>query len=1278
MSPQVKSGKDFDEALSTKRNHAPLYEPQHLPPPPPAPRLSLPALGSFTTPPSTTATIPHDTPSSSPSFNTNITAATSTTTSSTTSSLDYDDSYTAFYSSIPTVADSLYTAIIPTTPTSSTAATTTSTTTPALTPTTANSNNPYLHYPYSTSFTASAEYQYHASLGSKTPMQVVAISNHKLNSDIYSTRSLSIHRRILVKNLLTLIYEMNPMLDWFDDSSSGYDVGMYEDAEDDVSSSSEPLLAEEEQNGWIEQTLNAAGLSDDDDEKIVNKMKKHGRSDTAKTTTPTTTTTKSNSTKSADGRGSVGSSNSNINSDSKMNKKNDTAAQGSGVDQSTPSIKNVSKSTTTPPRPPTRPTQNSGSSSPSISSVLPSFPPAPTNRAHSPPNFPAASTQKPSSQAPSSRAVPSQPRTTYTLSPPSSSSSASSTTSSSSNVSYTSSSSSGSSLLISGGGAAPLPRPKSIELPQSLNNYLSTVFDVDWSVELPTMEDSLFTFKGPSSSPSPPSLGTLSPPGTLSHMNGSLLSSAPKRRSFSSSTSTISSSSFSTLSKHSTTSSSSSLSSVDSWNKSPPFVATETTTTTTPRGMVTSGEIMVAKSVQQHYHGNIHASSVTRGASTSGATTTGPAKPLPPIRQDMQQRTSGDAGPVPIKGGAVPRAGDGHNTLKVNTTAYNNNNINNNNSNNRQPAVNTGTSPSKQVTRKSTLVPGRRSSLMHTGQMPLASGTRKAPTSGPVAIPSSNPTPTTVTITKINTSSMGSTTPTNSSASPTSPPPQPNTSFANGYVPPSCSNNGSGGGGAHGGHQQPGFGPVSGPGGSVSPSIARMTSSLQPMERPALGQRNPSTENVASSAGLPRPLLAKSFSSPIVIGQGGATTSQPLPASLPAAPSSGTNAAGGNGYYDSHHHYDHQSNGFSAGGFPVVSSRGHSQAPRKLAVLPPVSPPRGPSNTSNFMPITPPRSPSRGTATTASVPPYVLMPAPALSPLPSCGPLASGAPVLPPLFPVQGEDRKSLSGSPTSPYSRRSPPPSSPSSPTNGAVSYKYQQHHPQQQQQKQQQYLATPHVYTRSTSDDQIHSRCATAAPTRSSSPSPPLSSTSPSLTGSSTSSTATSLSQGSQALHPTTTTTSTTARSAASYGMKASKSTPDLTTGLTSEWYFVNAPGQTSAESLTQRPLPSLPQLYQPYSQQQHQKQQSYTYQPQPQSHQHPQRQQSYSYGGPDKVSRSGSGYKTGMTSAPLPLPRITMSPPVAGPSSSQISGSGGSNRWATMKTMFSLKTTTGHGGK
>lgn len=129
------------------------------------------------------------------------------------------------------------------------------------------------------------------------------------------------------------------MLDWFDDGS-GYDVGMYEGDDAEVSSS-EPLLAEDEENGWIEQTLSAAGLSDEEEEVIDRKNKRPGHSDKAKTTSTITTTTAtttrttpSNSTKSTDGRGSVGSRTS---SDNK--KKKGIAAPGSDVSQSTPSIK---------------------------------------------------------------------------------------------------------------------------------------------------------------------------------------------------------------------------------------------------------------------------------------------------------------------------------------------------------------------------------------------------------------------------------------------------------------------------------------------------------------------------------------------------------------------------------------------------------------------------------------------------------------------------------------------------------------------------------------------------------------------------------------------------------------------------------------------------------------------------------------------------------------------------------------------------------------------------
>jgi len=168
-------------------------------------------------------------------------------------------------------------------------------------------------------------------------MQVVAISNHKLNSDIYSTRSLSIHRRILVKNLLTLLYEMNPMLDWFDDGN-GLDASFYGGDETEVIP--EPLLAEEEQNGWIEQTLSAAGLDDDDDGGEGIESHAHARpgnkeSDPKpgawKITTPKTT-------KSKEGRGS--SSSKDINNCTSSSTSTTTATPGSDIGEpSTPSVK---------------------------------------------------------------------------------------------------------------------------------------------------------------------------------------------------------------------------------------------------------------------------------------------------------------------------------------------------------------------------------------------------------------------------------------------------------------------------------------------------------------------------------------------------------------------------------------------------------------------------------------------------------------------------------------------------------------------------------------------------------------------------------------------------------------------------------------------------------------------------------------------------------------------------------------------------------------------------
>jgi len=117
-------------------------------------------------------------------------------------------------------------------------------------------------------------------------MQLVTLSNIKLNNDIYSTRSLSILRRVLVKNLLTLLYDTNPMLDyWFEDVYQNEDVGVGPGASSGQcgargheGSVPEPLLGEDEQNGWIEQTLNAAGLNDDvDDDELADTHRHHQR-----------------------------------------------------------------------------------------------------------------------------------------------------------------------------------------------------------------------------------------------------------------------------------------------------------------------------------------------------------------------------------------------------------------------------------------------------------------------------------------------------------------------------------------------------------------------------------------------------------------------------------------------------------------------------------------------------------------------------------------------------------------------------------------------------------------------------------------------------------------------------------------------------------------------------------------------------------------------------------------------------------------------------------------
>jgi len=70
-------------------------------------------------------------------------------------------------------------------------------------------------------------------------MQLVHVSNMKLNAQMFSSRCLSIHRRILIRNFLTMLYQQHP-IDWIEES---------------------PV---DDRDQWLEQTLSAAGIGHSD------------------------------------------------------------------------------------------------------------------------------------------------------------------------------------------------------------------------------------------------------------------------------------------------------------------------------------------------------------------------------------------------------------------------------------------------------------------------------------------------------------------------------------------------------------------------------------------------------------------------------------------------------------------------------------------------------------------------------------------------------------------------------------------------------------------------------------------------------------------------------------------------------------------------------------------------------------------------------------------------------------------------------------------------------
>ncbi|KAG0207160.1 hypothetical protein BGX28_001550 [Mortierella sp. GBA30] len=540
-----------------------------------------------------------------------------------------DQYYSTFYSSIPTFVDN---------PVEHATSTGAGSTKPSIV------SNTYF---YGQSPSNALANDFSASLGTRTPIQIVAMSNLKLNSDIFSSRSVSIHRRILVKNLLTLIYEMNPKLDWFEDgggsglsANGGCSTGL--------------LLGDEEQSGWMEQTLNAAGLKDDDDDE--ESITSQGKSNAV------------------DRRMS-----SPVDDDDFEPIEDDL-----GVDKNGAFFPGSEKN------------ERTIASAPTSSTLLDPLSPAAFASPRPPPATPVPS---PAPSSSSSSSPSSSISSAYTLSEtPSSGGSKYPSNSSSPPSRYSRiptsfvSTSFGSSTPSPGFLSPPtklsLPRPKSTELPQSLNNYLAAVFDVDWSVALSSTEDSLFTFGGSSSSPLPSSdsclaSGTFSPSST-SCLIGSLLSSSPKRKSLISPSSALS------------------------------------TSRLAPPAMTSSPGIL------------------TDGLKPYGANESTPETPY------------GD-GPVFPEKDVAPLCGPGiannTNIPGEKTEAENIRNIN------RKQSLTNASSVSKSndsvgmngaflkkssSMRKTTLVPGRRSSLMQTGQMPAPSKNSRSVSNSGVTIRSAS------------------------------------------------------------------------------------------------------------------------------------------------------------------------------------------------------------------------------------------------------------------------------------------------------------------------------------------------------------------------------------------------------------------------------------------------------------------------------------------------------------------------------------------------------------
>ncbi|KAF8981969.1 hypothetical protein BGZ46_002023 [Entomortierella lignicola] len=413
-------------------------------------------------------------------------------------------------------------------------------------------NSSYSTNSYLTPWEIAEIKMYNASLGSRSPYQVVELSNFKLNNDIFSSKSLSIHRRILVKNLLSLLYTINPMLEWADEEDDEMDF--YDELEDSSLNSINTLnnntTSFPSPPTTIPTTTIAAAVT----------------AVTTATTTPVQTTKQENR-KSQEKRQEVESSlqNSGFNNDNASSKQQEQDDEKLDFEDE-----------------------------------------------------------------------------------------------------YVSSQ---------------LPRPRSTELPQSLNNYLSTVFNVDWSVS----EDSLFTFGGSTSSSSSTSPPT-SPTSSLAPSLGSYLpaaSSNPNRRSRSS------------LSLSST-----------------PWETEASPSSTTTLNNLEASYKEIRK--QDIRHTTDIKNTPTRKPSITRTPPNPPEKDLAWLNGTKDLK----ALPPKVPDGTIIKNKDVSEGRGVGIT-----DLNKKNSTKQQNLANGLSLQSKPkvstVTRKSTIVPGRRSSLQHTGQAPV-------------------------------------------------------------------------------------------------------------------------------------------------------------------------------------------------------------------------------------------------------------------------------------------------------------------------------------------------------------------------------------------------------------------------------------------------------------------------------------------------------------------------------------------------------------------------------